>query len=152
MAANTFAAPAERVEATPRRIRVRAGDTVVADSRRAQLLVRYGRDGGPTYLLPPQDVRTDLLTGSGDLRVDGRVLEGVARRFGDDGPDGTAGLWTFAWDAARRLVRGGDGGRRAPRDPKHRVDAVPSDRRVVVEIGGEVIADSRRPQSARSAR
>ena len=81
------------------------------------------------------------------LRFDGRILEGVARRFGDDGPEGTQGLWTFTWDgrvgwyeeAMEVVVH--------PRDPKHRVDAVPSDRHVVVQIAGEVVADSRRPHA-----
>ncbi|MDQ3028471.1 MAG: hypothetical protein M3R09_00230, partial [Actinomycetota bacterium] len=31
------------------------------------------------------------------------------------------------------------------RDPRHRVDVIPSDRRVVVARDGDVLADSRRP-------
>ena len=53
----------ERVEPTPRRIRVRLGDRLVADSSRALLLIRYGPDGLPTYFLPREDVLPDVLAG-----------------------------------------------------------------------------------------
>jgi uncharacterized protein (DUF427 family) len=132
-----FSPPPRHIEPTPRWIRVRAGDTWVADSRRAKLLVEYGPGRLPTYILPPEDVRTDLLTPDGDLRLNGDVLEGVAEQL-EDG-------WTFSWDgrvtwfeeAAEVLVH--------PRDPKHRVDAIPSERHVVVKVGCEVVAESRRP-------
>jgi uncharacterized protein (DUF427 family) len=32
-----------------------------------------------------------------------------------------------------------------PRDPRHRVDALPSDRHVLIEVDGEVFADTTRP-------
>src|SRR5690606_16896858 len=54
-----------RIEPTPRWVRVRRGATVVADSRRALLLVRYGTGALPTYCFPAADVRTDLLAPSG---------------------------------------------------------------------------------------
>ena len=46
----------ERVEPTPRRIRVRLGDRLVADSDRALLLIQYGPNGLPTYFVPRDDV------------------------------------------------------------------------------------------------
>ncbi|MFN2478330.1 MAG: hypothetical protein ABR615_04065 [Pseudonocardiaceae bacterium] len=49
------------VEPTPRRIRVRLGDELVADSTCAQLLVQYGPGGLPTYYLPHEDVYPDAL-------------------------------------------------------------------------------------------
>lgn len=136
----SFRPPEPIIEPTLRWIRVRAGDTWVADSRDAQLLIQYGPGGLPTYLLPEQDVRTDLLSPSGDLRVGDEVLEGVARRTDD-------GLWTFAWDgrvswyeeAAEVFVHA--------RDPHKRVDVMPSERHVVVEVAGERIADSSRPHA-----
>ena len=132
-----FTPPPRPLEPTSRWIRVRAGDVWVADSRRATLLVEYGPGRLPTYILPPEDVRTDLLTPDGDLRLNGQVLEGVAEQL-ENG-------WTFTWDgrvtwfeeAAEVVVH--------PRDPKHRVDAIASERHVVVEVGGEVVAESRRP-------
>lgn len=57
---------------TPRRIRVRLGGVLVADSSRAQLPVQYGRDALPTYYLPHDDVRPGALvdesTGIGGQR------------------------------------------------------------------------------------
>ena len=132
-----FSPPPRHVEPTPRWIRVRAGDTWIADSRRAELLVEYGPGRLPTYILPPEDVRTDLLTPEGDLRVNGHVLERVARRV-DDG-------WTFAWDGRVTWFEEATEVVVHPRDPKHRVDAIPSERHVVLEVGGEVVAESRRP-------
>ena len=40
------------VEPTSRRIRMRLGDEIVAQSDRAQLLIQYGPGGLPTYYLP----------------------------------------------------------------------------------------------------
>ncbi len=63
------------VEPSPRRVRVRLGDTVVADSDRAQLLVQYGRAGLPTHYLPREDVWPGVLvdeTGTGWSVVAGR--------------------------------------------------------------------------------
>src|SRR6478609_6329551 len=53
--------PETSTEPTERRIRVRLGSTVVADSRRAQLLIQYGPDGLPTYYVPLEDVRPGCL-------------------------------------------------------------------------------------------
>ena len=44
--------PQPFVEPTPRRVRVRLASRIVADSKRAQLLVQYGPGGLPTYNLP----------------------------------------------------------------------------------------------------
>jgi uncharacterized protein (DUF427 family) len=132
-----FSPPPRHIEPTPRWIRVRAGDTWVADSRRAKLLVEYGPGRLPTYILPPEDVRTDLLTPEGDLRLNGDVLEGVAERR-EEG-------WTFSWDGRVTWFEEAQEVLVHPRDPKHRVDAIPSERHVVVEVGGEVVAESRRP-------
>ena len=134
MATNTFTPPAVRAEPTARRIRVRAGDRVVADSRRAILLVEYGPGRLPTYLFPEEDVRADLAPALG-------------RRIGDDGPEGTEGLWTFPWDGSVSWFEEAMEVVVHARDPKHRIDAIPSDRHVVVEIGGEVVADSRAPHA-----
>ena len=48
------------VEPTPRRIRVRVGGELVADTERARLLIQYGPGGLPTYHLPRDDVRPGL--------------------------------------------------------------------------------------------
>jgi uncharacterized protein (DUF427 family) len=142
----TFAPPAVRLEPTARWIRVRAGDTTIADSRRAQLLVRFGPGVLPTYVLPPEDVREDLLTPDGDLRLGDEVLEGVATRFGvDDVAD--AGHWTFTWDGRLTWLEEAMEVVVHARDPKHRVDAIPSERHIEIRVGGELIAESRSPHA-----
>jgi uncharacterized protein (DUF427 family) len=137
-----FEPPTPRLEPTPRWIRVRAGDTWIADSRRAQLLVWFGPGRLPTYVLPPEDVRTDLLTPEGDLHLDGRVLERVATRFGDDDPAPT-GHWTFTWDGRLSWFEEAMEVAVHARDPTKRVDAMPSERHVEIRVGGELVAESR---------
>lgn len=61
-----IAIPAPRVGPTPRWIRVRAGETWLADSRRASLLAWYGPGMLPTYCFPADDVRVDLLREGAD--------------------------------------------------------------------------------------
>ncbi len=154
-----FELPAPRVGPTPRWVRVRAGDTWIADSRRALLLAWYGPGMLPTYCFPPEDVRTDLLTpapvGAGgfveehDVRVGDEVFERAAQRFVGPPPDIAAvdGHWTFSWDAGLRWFEEALEVHVHARDPSKRVDAVPSERHVRVEVGGEVVAESRRPHA-----
>jgi uncharacterized protein (DUF427 family) len=134
-----FVPPATRLEPTPRWIRVRAGDTWIADSRRAQLLVQYGPRGLPTYLLPEEDVRTDLLTPDGDLELGGTRLEGVARQVDDH--------WTFAWDGRVQWFEEATEVFVHARDTRHRVDAMASERHVEIRVAGELIAESRAPHA-----
>jgi uncharacterized protein (DUF427 family) len=141
-----YGPPPPRIEPTPRWVRVRAGDTWIADSRRAQLLVEYGPGRLPTYVIPPEDVREDLLAADGDLRLDGQVLEGVAHRYG---PGGLApeGHWTFAWDGRVDWFEEAEEVVVHARDPQHRVDALPSERHVEIRVAGELVAASRRPHA-----
>jgi uncharacterized protein (DUF427 family) len=153
--------PPPRLEPTPRWIRVRSGDEWIADSRDAQLLVWYGPGMLPTYCLPPQSVRVDLLTPSAPgTRAPAAFMEPHDVRVGASDVPGSAfllrnppepfeaadGSWTFAWDdpgvewfeeATRVHVHA--------RDPRHRVDAIPSERHVRVELEGVLLAETRRP-------
>jgi uncharacterized protein (DUF427 family) len=158
----TITLPQTRVEPSPRRVRVRAGDDLVADTRRALLLVWYGPGLLPTYCLPADDVDTARLTpaadpGGGlagitvphDVRTGDAVLPGVAHLFRDP-PDPLAALgghWTFAWDAGLSWFEEAMEVHIHARDPRQRVDVVPSDRRVRVELDGVVLADSTRPHA-----
>ena len=151
--------PEPRVEPTPRWVRVRAGDTLIADSRRALLLAWYGPAMLPTYCFPTDDVRHDLLApsavGSGgftvdhDVRIGDQVLERAAQRFVSPPPRLSAleGHWSFTWDGRLRWFEEALEVHVHARDPWKRVDAVPSDRHVRVEIGGELVAESRRPHA-----
>jgi uncharacterized protein (DUF427 family) len=132
---------------------------LVADSRRALLLVRFGPGMLPTYCFPADDVRTDLLAPSGtaatngelahDVLVDGDRLTGVARLFVDP-PGPLAALkdhWTFAWGTGLSWFEEATEVHVHARDPMKRVDVVPSERHVRIEIDGVVVAESTRPNA-----
>jgi len=150
-----FKHPDPFVEPTQRRIRVRLGDELVADSARAQLLVRYGPDGPPTYYLPREDVRPDALVDETrgpqgqqvwTVTAGGKRAEAAAWTHED--PTGAmaalADHVTYSWrqlewyEEDERVVL-------HARDPYKRVDTLRSSRRVQVFVNGEQVADSVRP-------
>jgi uncharacterized protein (DUF427 family) len=153
--------PPFRVEPTPRWIRVRAGGEWIADSRRALLLSWHGPGTLPTYCLPAEAVRTDLLTRSmpgaaapagfmapHDVRVDGERIEAAAFLLRDPPPpfETVDAHWTFTWHDPRiEWYEEATEVHVHARDPRHRVDAIPSERHVRVELDGELLAESRRP-------
>jgi uncharacterized protein (DUF427 family) len=142
------------VEPTGRRIRVRLGDEIVAQSDRAQLLVQYGPGGLPTYYLPEMDVVDGALADekaeggqrTWTVQVGGKRAERAAWSHPD--PSGALAALahhvTFSWrqlewyEEDERVVM-------HARDPHHRVDTLRSSRRVQVLAGGQVVADSIRP-------
>lgn len=156
----TIEVPPPRVEPTPRWIRVRAGATEIADSRRALLLAWYGPGRLPTYCLPADDVRTDLLRPHAaplpdgflvdhDVDSGGVILPRAAQRFRHP-PAPLEALhdhWTFSWDGGLSWFEEALQVHVHARDPSKRVDVLPSERHVQVEIDGEVVADSVRPHA-----
>lgn len=154
--------PPPHVEPSPRWIRVRAGDTEIADSRRALLLSWYGPGMLPTYCIPADDVRTDLLRPAGgadadaggsrlehDVRAGDVVVERAARLFRrPPSPlEALDGYWTFTWDAGLSWFEEALEIHVHAKDPNKRVDAVPSERHVRVEVDGVLVAESRRPHA-----
>jgi uncharacterized protein (DUF427 family) len=141
-----FRPPQPSVEPTPRRVRVRLGDTVVADSTRAQLLIQYGPGGFPTYFVPPEDVRPGVLveedTGRWSVVAGGRRAEGAAWTNADF-PE-LKGMVTFSWETLDWYEEDEPVYVHA-RPPNHRVDTLHSSRRVEVFIEGDRIAHSVRP-------
>src|SRR3954451_16253415 len=94
------------VEPSPRRIRVRLGDELVADSRSALLYVQYGPGDLPptflpTYFVPPDDIVPGSLVDfhaqggrtTWTVQAGGRRAEGAA--------------WAYAEPPAPRGTRGG---------------------------------------------
>jgi uncharacterized protein (DUF427 family) len=146
--------PPTSVEPTERRVRVRLGGRVVADSARAMLLIQYGPGGLPTYYLPPGDVvggaLVDETTRDGarawTVRAGGVRREAAAWEHPDPTGDlaALAGMVTFDWHALdwyeedERVVE-------HARDPHKRVDTLRSSRVVEVRVAGEVVARSARP-------
>jgi uncharacterized protein (DUF427 family) len=134
------------VEPTPRRVRVRLGYTLVADSSRALLLTEFGPQGFPTYFLPFDDVRPGVLVdGSGgrwSVAAGGRRAADAA--WTDDRFDELKGHVTFSWETLDWYEEDEQVFCHA-RPPSHRVDTVRSSRRVEVFIKGERVANSTRP-------
>jgi uncharacterized protein (DUF427 family) len=143
------------VEPTRRWIRVRLDGELIADTRRAQLLIDYGPDTLPTYFIPLDDVRGDRLTGretaadgavTWSVRAAGRIADRAAYGFASppvDRPE-LADHVSFRWDAVewyeedeRVFVHA--------RDPHKRIDVLRSSRHVHVEVAGVTVADSHRP-------
>ena len=141
-----FEPPPPSVEPTPRRIRVRLGGRVVADSSRALLLIEHSPRSMPTYYLPVEDVRAGALADERDRRwavVSGdRRAEGAA--WSDDSLPELAGHVTFSWDAVEWWEEDEQVFVHA-RSPHHRVDVLPSSRRVEVFVKSDRIAESVRP-------
>jgi uncharacterized protein (DUF427 family) len=131
--------PAARIEPTPRWIRVRADGEWVADSRRALLLAWYGSGMLPTYCIPAEDVRGDLLPALGDAAIQFHDLPASI--------EAANGMWTFTWDGRVQWFEEAMEVFVHAKDTTKRVDVVPSERHIRVEIAGEVVAESRRPHA-----
>lgn len=152
------------VEPSQRWLRVKVGGETVADSRRALLLIEYAFGGKgsrprlPTYYLPPADVRRDRLEPAPDntpdaefayftLRGDGETLARGAWTFQNPPPElaQLQGYFSFSWDQPAAWFEEEEQVIAHARDPHHRVDVLPSSRHVRVVIGGETVAETRRP-------
>ncbi len=148
------------VEPTSRRIRVRLGGQVVADSTAAQLLHPPGQTG--TYLFPREDVRMELLHPS-DLRTSAPALGEATfwtvaaggssaenAGYSYESPPGSAamvtGLMGFVWDAMDAWFEEDEEVFVHARDPYHRIDVLRGSRHVVGRWGDTVVADSVRPR------
>ena len=143
---------------SPKRIRATFAGETIADSSRAKLLHETGHL--PVYYFPEDDVRTDLLEPTdhssrcphkGDasywtLRVGDSVAENAAWAYRDplDGAPPLAGYVAFYWDKLDAWFEEDEQVFGHPRDPYHRIDAIPSSRRVRVAVNGETVAESTR--------
>ena len=112
-----------RYEPTTKWIRAERGGETVVDSRGA-LLVWFENQVVPRYAFPAGDVRL---------------------REGTSECEQLTGYVTVDWHAADRWLEEEEEIVGHPRDPFHRIDIRRSSRHVVVELDGQVVADSSRP-------
>jgi uncharacterized protein (DUF427 family) len=147
-----------RVEPCPRWVRTYAGDVAIADSKQ----VLTATLGLPIYYFPLRDIRADLLEASGrteshpvlgersfyHLRVGERLVENVGWRFVAPRPEAAplADHVAFYWDRLDHWYEEDDEVFVHPRDTHHRVDVLNGSRHVRITVGGEIVADSRRPR------
>jgi uncharacterized protein (DUF427 family) len=119
----------ERVEASAKRVRAVLGGQVVADTRHPRLVweIPYY----PTYYLPVEDVRTDLVPES-------------ALRYGRT--EQLSGLVRLDWSAMDAWFEEDEQVFTHPRSPYTRVDILDSSRHVRVGVAGVTVADSTHPR------
>lgn len=115
-----------KTEISPKRVRAVLGGHVVADSREARLV---WRKGPPVYAFPEPDVQRDLVPDE-VVSVDPEL----------------PGLVFLDWNAVDTWLEEDERVFAHPRDPHHRVDVLDSSRHVRIEVGGVVVAESRRPR------
>lgn len=114
--------PTDHSEPTQKRIRALIGDTTVLDSTDALLVWEWPHY--PTYYLPRDDVRADLVERArpGDPRFPDHV--------------------SFDWNIVDHWLEEDEEVFVHPRDPYSRIDFLPSSRRVQVMIDGVEVANS----------
>lgn len=141
------------IELSPRRVRTYFGGELIADSERVLLVYETRRP--PAYWFPVEDVRMEYLQAEGgdglsqryQLHVRDRVVDNAARAYTKPTQDRAAleGHLTFYWDRMDAWFEEDEEVFVHPRDPYTRVDTVHSSRHVRVEIGGVLVAETRRP-------
>lgn len=142
------------IEVSPRRVRTYFGGELIADSQ--QVLLVYETKRSPAYWFPIEDVRMEHMEAKDapdssslrwHLRVGDRVADNAARGYSNPADDRAAlkGHLTFYWDKMDAWFEEDEEVFVHPRDPYSRVDTVHSSKHVRVEIGGVVVAETRRP-------
>jgi uncharacterized protein (DUF427 family) len=146
-------------ERSPRWVRVKFGGETVADSKNALLLMETG--SLPVYYFPPEDVRMDVMESTDrhttcpykglasywTIRVGDRVAENAVWGYLDPLPahPEIKGYVAFYWNRVDAWYEEEEQIYAHPRDPYHRVDALPSTRHVRIVLGGETIAETDHP-------
>ncbi|MBI3159440.1 MAG: DUF427 domain-containing protein [Chloroflexi bacterium] len=145
-------------EPTHRWIRTSLAGVIVADSKRAMLMIESR--GELDYYFPIEDVRVDLLQPSDHvetsgyrgtrrfwhLKLDDHFIENAAWTYDqhEGRPDLTKHI-AFRWNAMDQWCEEEEEAFLHPRNPHHRVDTLPSSRHVEVIVDGVKVADTMRP-------
>jgi uncharacterized protein (DUF427 family) len=141
-----------RVEQSSKQVRVMLGGVFVAETTRPLLVweVPYY----PTYYFPEEDVRTDLLEATGEVRSSPsrgdatiftvRVADSEGSAYSYESPEIAAlkGHYVFVWGTMDHWFEENEEVFVHARDPYTRVEILPSGRQVRVEVGGVTIAES----------
>lgn len=147
-----------RVEEGAKRVRVYLGGQPVADTRQPRFVweIPYY----PTYYFPVADVRTDLLTPTGDTKHDPKLGEArlftvnaggveaanAAWRYEDSSVEALRDLVGFDWESMDAWFEEDEEVFVHPRDPHSRIDILASSRHVRVELDGVTLAESSSPR------
>jgi uncharacterized protein (DUF427 family) len=143
-----------KVEFSPKRVRTYVNGTAVADSVHARLV--WEGPNYPTYYLPVQDVRMDLLAPSattshspsrGDaehftVKVDGVERVDAALRYPSSPIEELRDLVRFDWRAMDGWFEEDEEVYVHARSPYTRVDILATSRPVRIELDGVVLAES----------
>jgi uncharacterized protein (DUF427 family) len=146
-------------EDCPKRIRAQfAGETVV-DSRRVKIMHEHAHL--PVYYFPEADVRQDLLEPTDhttrcpwkgqarywSVRVGAQLAENAVWSYPEPiaGAPPIAGYLAIYWSKMDQWWEEDEEAVVHARDPYKRIDVLQTSRHVRVTIGGEVVAESRRP-------
>ncbi|WP_336773504.1 DUF427 domain-containing protein [Paenibacillus sp. MMO-58] len=148
-----------KIDANPRRIRVKFAGETIADSKR--VLTLHERGHLPVYYFPIEDIRTDLLVATdhttycpfkGDasywtIEANGRVSENAVWGYQEAIAPSEAikGYVSFYWNKVDAWFEEEEEIFVHPRDPYKRVDALQSSRHIRVVIDGITVAESQRP-------
>lgn len=147
------------IEPSPRWVRVKFNGQTIADSKRVLLLRESGHL--PVYYFHPDDVNMDFLRPTersshcpykGDasywsVKAGDRVAENAVWSYLEPIPAAEAikGYKAFYWHKLDAWYEEEEEVFVHPRDPYKRVDVMPSSRHIKVVLGGQTVADSRRP-------
>ena len=149
-----------RLEASPRRVRVKFGGEWIADS--TDMVLMYEVNHLPVYYFPVKDVRLDLLHPTdhtshcpykGDasywsIEAGGTTAENAVWAYQTPFDEMTAiNLQDYCAFYCNRVDHWFEEDEEVfvhPRDPYKRIDTIPSSRPVKVMLGGEVIAETTR--------
>jgi uncharacterized protein (DUF427 family) len=143
-----------KVEKGLKRVRAYLGGEVVADSTDVQMV--WEKPFYPTYYFPSADVRTDLLTATGetkrspsrgdaaihDITVGTVTAPEAAFHFATSPIDSIVDHWSFDWGALDAWFEEDDEVFVHARDPYKRIDVLHSSRRIEVAVDGVKVADT----------
>ena len=146
------------MEPCEKRVRVVLEGETVADSRHTLLLSESGHQ--PIYYFPPEDVRSDLLEPSDrhtrcpkkgeasyhSIRVGDRFEKAIAWYYPEplEGAAPIKDLIAFYFDRIDHWYEEDEEIFVHPRDPYHRVDVIPTSRRIRISLDGQLLAESER--------